>query len=80
MKLAIVFGLSLFAALSGQAMAKTCQVSANQKQWGCKCMSDDYLYCPSPGTGLCWQKGHDPRLNQKPRAIEPSRGQCTREP
>jgi hypothetical protein len=42
-----------------------------QKNAGCSIV-DGQLYCPSPGTGLCWQRGHNPYLNpNKPaRAVE----------
>lgn len=28
------------------------------------------LFCPSPGTGLCWAKGHNPYFNEPPFAID----------
>src|SRR4029077_17306277 len=45
-----------------------CHVSENQREAGC-CVNDD-LACASPGTGLCWEKGHNPWLDEPASAVE----------
>jgi hypothetical protein len=43
-------------------------LNANQKKVGCSIV-DGRVFCPSPGTGMCWLKGHNPSLGQPARAI-----------
>lgn len=36
---------------------------------GCSVQNRE-IECASPGTGLCWKSGHDPRKGQKPWSID----------
>ena len=48
-------------------------LNANQRKVGCSILSGQ-VFCPSPGTGMCWKKGHDPYLGQPAQAISVGNG------
>jgi hypothetical protein len=43
-------------------------LNANQKADGCS-IHEWQVFCPSPGTGMCWKKGHNPYLGQPAEAV-----------
>ena len=49
-------------------------VSDDQVRAGCS-MMEGKLFCPSPGTGMCWEKGHNPWKGETPaRALDIGNG------
>jgi hypothetical protein len=43
-------------------------LNANQKKFGCN-FTMGFLWCPSPGAGMCWKKGHNTLLGQPAQSI-----------
>ena len=44
-------------------------LNANQKADGCS-IHEWQVFCPSPGTGMCWKKGHNPNLGQPAEGLD----------
>jgi hypothetical protein len=42
----------------------------NQQEGLCEYDESGSLWCASPGTGICWAKGHDPYLDEPPAVVD----------
>jgi hypothetical protein len=47
----------------------TPHLNANQKAAGCSII-DWRVFCPSPGTGMCWKPAHNPNLGQPAESFD----------
>jgi hypothetical protein len=59
--------LTAAAALAVSSAFAAPHLNANQKKVGCSILSGQ-VFCPSPGTGMDWKKGHNPWLGQSAEA------------
>jgi hypothetical protein len=44
-------------------------LNEKQREAGCSILDANELFCPSPGTGMAWKKGHNPWLGQSAEAF-----------
>jgi hypothetical protein len=49
--------------------SRPARLNANQKAAGCSILYWQ-VFCPSPGTGMCWKRGHNPNLGQPAESLD----------